>query len=166
MTFRIEDSLAKALRSESESKHVSLNTLVNQIFKRYVEWDMYETKVGMIPMAKPIVAVLFQNMTPQDVISMATKTGKTAIRDMALFMKKKMDVDSFLSWFETRMWMSNIELSHEVDNGVHSYIMKHELGYNWSLYHKTTLELIFNEILGRRIDILISDYTLSFKFEE
>lgn len=166
MTFRVDESIAKSLRAESRTKEVSLNTLVNQIFKRYVEWDMYETKVGMIPIAKPIVAVLFRNMKSEEVVNMATNVGKTAIRDMALFMKKRIDIDSFLSWFETRMWMSNIELSHEVVNDTHTYIMKHELGYNWSLYHKTTLELIFNEILGKRIDISISDYMLSFRFAE
>jgi hypothetical protein len=105
-------------------------------------------------------------MKSEEVVNMATNVGKTAIRDMALFMKKRIDIDSFLSWFETRMWMSNIELSHEVVNDTHTYIMKHELGYNWSLYHKTTLELIFNEILGKRIDISISDYMLSFRFAE
>jgi len=30
------------------------------ILRRYVEWDMYESKVGLISMLKPVVAELFK----------------------------------------------------------------------------------------------------------
>jgi hypothetical protein len=32
----------------------------NTILRRYVEWDMYESKVGLISMLKPVVAELFK----------------------------------------------------------------------------------------------------------
>ena len=51
MTFRIDEDILNKLRTESEHRETSLNTFVNQIFKRYVEWDMFESKVGMIPIA-------------------------------------------------------------------------------------------------------------------
>ena len=44
--------------------------------------------------------------------------------------------------------------------------MKHDLGKNWSLYHKALLELIFNDMLGKHIDIIISPSTLHFTFIE
>lgn len=46
MTFRLDENVITTLRAESERHHVSLNTMVNQILQRYVEWDMYESKVG------------------------------------------------------------------------------------------------------------------------
>ncbi len=55
MTFRINESLMKKLKNEAEDREISLNTLVNQIFRRYVEWYSFEPKVGMIPIAKPVV---------------------------------------------------------------------------------------------------------------
>jgi hypothetical protein len=44
--------------------------------------------------------------------------------------------------------------------------MKHDLGYNWSLYHKTLLEQIFNEILNRRVDIMVSNTMLTLTVDE
>jgi hypothetical protein len=166
MTFRVDENIMNALKQETEKRQVSLNTLVNQILKRFIDWDMYEPKVGMIPIAKPVVTALFDNMREQDIVEMASKVGKNAIHDIALFMNNKMDLASFLSWFETRMAHSAIELNHKVQNYSHTYVMKHDLGYNWSLYHKTLLVLMFNEIFRKRADVAITSTTLLLKFEE
>ena len=166
MTFRIEEGVMAQLRAESDKREVSLNTFVNQILKRFVEWDMYEPKVGMIPIAKPIVHTLFDKMSDEEIIEMAHKVGKGAVHDIALFMKSTMDLGSFLSWFETRMKNSSIEFSHAAKEGRHTYVMKHDLGYNWSLYHKTMLELVFTEILQKRVQVTISDTMMRLVVDE
>ena len=166
MTFRIEESMMAQLRAESDKREVSLNTFVNQILKRFVEWDMYEPKVGMIPIARPIVHTLFEKMSEEEIVEMARKVGKGAVHDIALFMKSRMDLDSFLSWFETRMKNSSIEFSHAAKDGRHTYVMKHDLGYNWSLYHKTMLELVFTEILQKRVQVTISDTMMRLVVDE
>lgn len=162
MTFRVEEEVLGQLRSESSKKEVSLNTLVNQVLRRFVEWDMYESKVGMIPIARPVVHMLFENMDEKEIVEMACKVGKGAVHDICLFMKSRMDLESFLSWLETRLKSSSMEFSHSVKDGRHVYIIKHDLGRNWSLYHKTILELIFNEALNRRVSIAATDTTMSF----
>lgn len=167
MTFRIEEGTMDLLRTESENREVSLNTLVNQILRRYVEWDMYEAKVGMLPIAKPVVSALFGEISKDQVVELAKKVGKNAVHDIALFMKSRMDLPSFLSWFEMRMKSSSIEFSrNRLANGTNTYVMRHDLGYNWSLYHKTLLELIFNEVLQKRIDVKITPTTIILSFEE
>ena len=166
MTFRIDEDVLNKLRAESEHKETSLNTFVNQIFKRYVEWDMFESKVGMIPIAKPIVIELFGKMKKDEVTDMAIRIGKNVVRDIALFMKGDIDLESFLSWFEVRMKASSIEINHNVKNDTHTIILKHDLGENWSLYHKTVLELIFREVLDKNINFEYNARMISFKFIE
>lgn len=166
MTFRIDESILNVLKEESERKDISLNTLVNHVLKQYVDWDMYAAKAGMIPIAKPVVSALFDKMTPPEIIELASKVGQSAIHDIALFMKSRMDLQSFLSWFEMRMKNSSIELSHKAENSIQTYVIKHDLGYNWSLYHRTLLQLMFNQIFERQVDISIYDTTLMFQFSE
>ena len=166
MTFRIDDNVLRILRSESERHQISLNTFINQLLKRFVEWDMYESKVGLIPIAKPIVIELFSKMSKEDISSMALNVGKNVVHDIALFMKNKMDLDSFLSWFETRMNSSLTETNHSIQNGFHVYVLRHELGENWSLYHKIILQSIFNEIFEKKVDITTSSTTIRFKFSQ
>ena len=166
MTFRIDEDVLNKLRSESEHRETSLNTFVNHIFKRYVEWDMYEAKVGMIPIAKPIILELFGNLTKEQTIDMAIRIGKNVVRDTALFMRGDFNLNSFISWFEARMRASSIEINHNIKNNIHTFIIKHDLGENWSLYHTTVLELIFREVLEKKADFEYNSGMMSFKFTE
>ncbi len=65
------------MRDEAEIHEISLNTLVNQIFKRYVEWDSYEPKVGMIPIAKPVLIQLFENISEDKIVEIAITIGRS-----------------------------------------------------------------------------------------
>jgi hypothetical protein len=168
MTFRVNENLMRKLKEDAEDHEISLNTLVNQIFKRYVEWDSYEPKVGMIPIARPVVIQLFENISEDKIIEIATKIGRNAVKDIALFMKHRIDLDSFLEWFETRMKTASVEISHEkLDDKTHSYIIRHNLGKNWSIFHKTIFESILQDALGKPLKSASqSSTTFSFSFEE
>jgi hypothetical protein len=166
MSFRLDSNVLDKIRVESESQGISLNVLANKIFSRYTEWDMFEPKVGMVPIAKPIVSALFGKLTEKETIELAKKIGQSIVSDIATFMKGTMDVDSFVSWFVTRMKISDFEMNHTVENEKHTYIIKHDLGYNWSLYHKTVLQLIFNDVLEKKIDSEINDRMMKIVFEK
>lgn len=169
MTFRLNESVLKKMREEAENHDISLNTLANQIFKRYVEWDSYEPRLGMIPMARPVVIQLFENISEDKIIDIATKVGRTVVKDIALFMKHKIDIDTFLEWFETRMKIASVEVSHQKPNSIqkeHSYVIKHDLGKNWSLFHKTIFESILQELLGKALkNVYVTSTMFSFTFE-
>ena len=166
MTFRIEDKILEKIRKEGEIDQISVSNLINKILKRYIEWDSYAPKVGMIPMTKPIIASLFNMMNNEEISGLVSNIGKNVVQDIAYFMKMKTDPDSFLTWFETRMKRSFVEFNHLDENDRHMYVLKHDLGYNWSLYHKKILEKIFNEIFNKPINISISDFMLTIQFEK
>jgi len=153
ISFRLDNTVLEKLRKESDRQGTSLNVLINQILKRYTEWDMFESKVGMIPVARPILDSLFKKLTKEEAVELAKKIGSEIVRDIATFMKGSMNLDSFMSWFETRMHMSGFDMNHDVKNDTHTYIIKHDLGENWSLYHRTVLEIIFRDILAKPITV-------------
>jgi hypothetical protein len=84
-------------------------------------------------------------------------------------MKGKVDLDTLFSWLE--LWLkrnSTAGFSYEVENGLHTCIMKHNLGLKWSLYHKVVLELMLKEILGDSLNMEVSmaENILIFKFRD
>ena len=104
ITLRIDTDVMQSLYNKAEQEDISLNTLFNQVLKRYVEWDIYEGKAGMVPLSKQVVKDLFQRLSREDVMKMTKDVAKSAVYDIALFMKGgKMDPDSFVSWFLSRM---------------------------------------------------------------
>lgn len=166
ITFRLDDEVLSRLRDESNKRQVSTNTLANQALRRFLEWDIYEPVSGFVMINKPVFIEIFGKMTQDEVISIASRIGKNEVRDIALFMRGKMDLISFLLWFETRMINSSVQVSHTRDNGFHTYVMKHDIGKNWSMYHKTILELLFQEAFNRKIPVKAEKNTISFQFSE
>jgi hypothetical protein len=164
MSFRLDLDVLEKLKTESEKQEISVNTLANQIFKRYAEWGRFETRVGMVPVAKQVLDALFKKLDEKETINLAEKVGKDTVRDIAIFMKGIIDADSFLSWFETRM--KSFEINRSILHGKHSYIVKHDIGYNWSLYHKTVLELIFHETFEKKVDIEINENMIKIVFDD
>ena len=104
-------------------------------------------------------------MSEEEILDLVSNFGKNVVQDIAYFMKMKSDPDSFLTWFEIRMRRSFVEFNHLQENDRHTYILKHDLGYNWSLFHKKILERIFNEIFNKPVKIAISDFMLTIQFE-
>ena len=165
-TLRIDENIIKSLQNESQLQDISLNTLINKILKRYVEWDSYEPKVGMIPIPKLLVEKLFEKRSKQEIIDLAINVGKNELEDILLFMNKKIDWILFLNWFELRLQNSAIEIVHTIEANKHTFIMKHGMGENWSLYHKTIFELISKENSKNPVQIKYNSRIISIEFYE
>jgi hypothetical protein len=166
MTFRIEKDTMQKLRQEAKNKGISLNTFVNQIIRNFLDWYIFEPKIGMIPISKPVVVELFRCLTKQEISNIASNIGKSAIYDIALFMKSKVDIDSFLQWFELRVKNSPMQLYHTVNGKIHIYTIKHDICINWSYYYKVILERIFNEVFNKYVEINISEGSFTVAFEK
>lgn len=168
ITFRIDGDIFNKLEKEAERREISLNTLSNQVFRSFLEWDRLQPEAGMIPIAKPVIAELFGEMSKEQIEKLAKRVGKNTMHDMVLFMKKNMDIHSFLSWLE--MWAKKNSSAGfsctTAENGFQTCIMKHDLGENYSLYHKIVLETLFNEILRKPIHITMNTDTIVFKIKK
>jgi hypothetical protein len=150
-SFRMDEDVIRKIELEARNNNASLNSKINNILRKYVELDMLANKVGMVPIARPIVSEIFQEiMTKDQVIDLANRVAKNAIRELVFFMKGSLTLESFLLWLMTRMEYCS-EVNYAIENNSHliRIIFKHDLGENWSIYHKIIAEYIFNEILGQ-----------------
>ena len=169
ITTRIDNYTLKELQDEATQTGISLSNLTKQILTNYAKWDKFVAKAGMIPVAKAVISEVFGRLQEDEVIQLATSVGKNALSDILLFMKGKIDLGSLFSWLQ--LWLkrnSSAGFQYTVENGIHICVMKHDLGWKWSLYHKVVLELIINEILGKKsssLDINIAENMLVLKFK-
>ena len=58
ITYRFPEKLVEELEAESMEKNISQNVLVKQILEKYVQWDRFSSKIGMIPVPKGILESL------------------------------------------------------------------------------------------------------------
>jgi hypothetical protein len=166
MTFRINRNVVESFRVESETSGISMNVLVNQVLRHYVEWDSFEPRIGMIPFPKTVLGKIFSEMKEDQIVKLASSVGKDTAIDMAMFMEGPMDTLMFISWVETRMRNSGFEIVHRVDNakGIHTVTVKHDLGKNWSLYLRTMLQSILADIFKKQSEFIVSDSMLLVSF--
>ena len=68
ITFRIEKSILDEIRSEADQKMESVNTLVNQIIKSYVQWHKPARKARMGYFPKVLMAKSMDYLTDEQVM--------------------------------------------------------------------------------------------------
>ena len=153
---------------------ISLNVLVNQILKRYEEWDRYENKIGMIPVPRVILSSLIDKAISiarssgikdidryrDEVIKQAAELAFSLMKDSVLFMKKQYNLWVVLSVLEQYMKVSGIKADHKIEGSrKHVFIIQHELGENWSLFTKELLSIIFEKLANVRAEINVTSNT-------
>jgi hypothetical protein len=174
ITFRLDSKIIDELQTEADNREVSLNVLVNQILKRYEEWDRYENKIGMMPVPKVILSSLIDRAVSiakssgikdidhyrDDIIKEAAGLAFSLMKDSVLFMKKQYNLWVVLSVLEEYMKVSGIKADHKVEGSrKHVFIIQHELGENWSLFTKQLLSLIFENLANVKAEINVTPNT-------
>jgi hypothetical protein len=207
----LEEDILNQIIHGAEGHGISPTSYINQILKRCLGWDKFEPKADIVTISKPVAKKLFDNLSEEQIVSMAKNTSKNVLHKTVIKFirdkqrqqiveyeenqekekeKQKLDMNSFLSWLENEMNSYAIEIRHitskkdddtsdnNSDNSNcsmnnnsrssrhHTYILKHDIGYNYSLYYKILLESIFNEVLQKHILAKIKSTMLTFEFEE
>lgn len=177
ITFRLDSKVIDEMQREANQNEISLNVLVNQTLKKYTEWGRYENKIGMMPVPKLMLSSLIDraieiakktgilndtNLEPyrDQVIKEAANTAYDLMKDAVLFMKKDYNLWTVLSVLQEYMKISGIDSDHRIESGrKHVFVIKHELGLNWSLFTKELLTQIFESLAQVRAEIRITPNT-------
>lgn len=174
VTFRIDSTVIEELQAESDNREISLNVLVNQVLKRYSEWDRYENKIGMMPVPKVMLSTLIDRAIAtakaggikdmeryrSEILKQAAKIAFDLMKDSVLFMKKQYNLWVVLSVLEEYMKVSGIKSDHRMEgSGRHVFVVQHELGENWSLFTKELFSMIFENLASVRAEISVTANT-------
>lgn len=174
ITFRLESSIIEELQTEAEYRETSLNVLINQILRRYSNWERYENKMGMIPIPKVMLSGIMDEMLKigkdsgvEDVVDFRDKlikelsqTAFAFLKDSVLLIKKNYNLLVVLEVLEQYMKVVGINSDHKIeDDGKHVYVIQHKLGENWSLFIKEFLVLIFENLGKVKVDISSTENT-------
>ncbi len=146
ITYRLPEKLVKALEEESIQKGISQNILVKQILEKYVQWDRFSRKIGMIPVPKSIMESLGVDMSSKDIDEIITLIFPM-IEDTVLFIKGGFDLKRCIETLEDYMRASGMNSDHRVEGDKHIFLIQHELGVEWSNFTKQLLTKIFHNFM-------------------
>jgi hypothetical protein len=94
-----------------------------------------------------------------EMIKRAAQTALDIMKDTVMLMKKDYNFWSVLSLLEEYAKMSGINLEYQIKGRKYIFVIKHELGENWSLFMKELLTLIFEKLAKVRVETNITPST-------
>ncbi len=146
ITYRLPAKIVEELETEAVQKNISQNVLVKQILERYVTWDRFGDKIGMIPVPKGILDALGADMDGDD-INEIIKAVLPLIKDTVLFMKGKYDLKRCIETLEDYMKASGMKSDHRTEGDIHHFIIQHQLGMQWSFFTEQLLKEVFQQFV-------------------
>lgn len=146
ITYRLPAKVVEELETEAIQKNISQNVLVKQILERYVQWDRFSDKIGMIPVPKEILTTLGREMGGEN-IDDVIRVVLPLIKDTVLFMKGNYDLKRCVETLEDYMRASGIKSDHRIEGELHHFIIQHELGLKWSFFTEQLLKEIFHQFV-------------------
>jgi len=149
ITYRLPENVVEELETEAMQKNISQNVLVKQILEKYVKWDRFGDKIGMVPVPKRILHSLGSEMEGED-INTIVNAVRPLIKDTVMFMKGNYDLKRCIETLEDYMRASGMKSDHRLEGNLHHFIIQHELGIKWSFFTEQLLKEVFREFVPEK----------------
>lgn len=146
ISYRLPLNIVEELETEAMQKNISQNVLVKQILEKYVTWDRFSEKIGMIPVPKEIVETLGKDMKGEQIDS-TINVMLPIIKDTVMFIKGSYDLKRCIETLEDYMRASGMKSDHRIEGEMHQFIIQHGLGLKWSFFTEQMLKEIFHQFL-------------------
>ena len=144
ISYRLPSKLLDDLETEAREKNISQNVLVKQILMKYVRWERFAQKMGIIPVPQKILESLGGDMSHKDVLKIIDVLFIT-IKDSVMLMKNGYDLKRTIETLEDYMRSSGMESDHRIEGELHHFIIQHKMGMQWSIFTELLLRRVFTE---------------------
>jgi len=165
VTFRIDEKYEKALRKTAEEKKISLNTLANQIFGNFAEFDTYAERFGILKISTDTFRRILDIVSPKDLAVLASSCGSEEAKEFILFKWKDTSHKSVIEFI--KIYFSNCgygQCDIETRNSKTMISVHHDLGEKGSLYLKYFLEGLIMSTLDKECKIITTKDSVSLSF--
>jgi len=150
VSIRIDSELSNKLHEKCTEQKISLNTLINHLLEKQVNWHELTTEMGWIPMFRSTFRELSDSISKDKIVKIAETTGLSDLKNSLNYLYGYIELDSILDLFKKRWHSMNVQYREIEVNGKNKIIIQHDLGKNWPYFIVGQMNAILNEI-GYRI---------------
>ena len=151
VSLRISETAYRALQEDSKKRNISLNTIANQIFLAYAEWDRYLSRFEMLKISHLTFAHILDAASDEAIAEAGKTAGVDVPPGLILSTVGELSVSGILDWMKRMGTYSNLigysEISH---GGKTSVTLSHSLGPRWSLFLTAYFDSVFRST-GKQI---------------
>lgn len=166
ISFRIDAEYEKVLREVAEKNKISLNTLANQIFGNYAEFEIYAKKFGTLRMSTDTFRRMLRNMNDRELIDVATRCGSQEIKEFILFKWNELNsetVTAFIGMYFDLCGYGRCSMNDR--EGKVTFSVHHDLQEKGSLFFKHLMESLIRTTLNADCKTTTTDDTITVSFQ-
>jgi hypothetical protein len=150
----------RQLRNQTETKQVSLNTLVNQIIKEHLDLHSLASQAKLYYLPKSFLMRLINEYTEEELSELARQTAKNDLVDISLFLKGRFSIVSLADITETWLKISRMSYRYETSGDISKIIIQHEMGLKYSNLIREICRYLLEVAFDAKASYRITDDTL------
>ncbi|GKS66979.1 hypothetical protein YTPLAS73_05260 [Nitrosarchaeum sp.] len=166
ISFRINEEYEKVLRNIAEENKTSLNTLANQIFGNYVEFELYAKKFGTLRMSTDTFRRMLYVLDEKNIMEIATRCGSQEVKEFILFKWKEISsrtVTDFIKIYFDLCGYGRCNLDET--EGKVTFSVHHDLQEKGSLFLKHLFESLIRATLDKDCKTNVTSDTITISFQ-
>ncbi len=144
ISFRISESAFKAIQDDAKRNNTSLNTLANQLFTAYADYDRYLQKFHMIKLSTPTLKRILNASTQEAIQEAGRNAGSNLPESFILAKMGVIDLTNAVEYLRLMgAYASLFDYTEVTPPGKHSITLTHDLGPNGSVFLASYAEALF-----------------------
>lgn len=166
VTPRITSERLGHLHKESEAKNISLNTLVNQIVKEYLDWHCLAAHAKLYYLPKSFLIRIISQLNEDQLSEIARDTAKNDLVDISLFLKGGFSIASLSNITETWLRIARMPYRYELNESKCKIIIEHDKGLKYSYLIKEISRYILEVAFETQTSCNVTDNAVVIELEQ
>jgi len=156
ISFRISESAFKALQNDAKKNNTSLNTLANQLFMAYADYDRFLQKFRMVKLSSPTFKRILNAATKEAIVEAGRSAGSSVPESFIRARMGEINTASAVEYLRLMGAYANLfDYSEVTASGKSSVTLTHDLGENGSLFLASYMDALFKSA-GK--DVKVAQY--------
>ncbi len=151
VSIRIDSDLSNKLHKKCIEQKISLNTLINHLLEKQVNWNELTTEMGWVSTFRSTFREILDSISKDRIEKIAKTTGTSDLKNSLNYLYGYIELDSILDLFKKRCQSMNVQYREMKINQKNKIIIQHDLGKNWPFFIVGQMNAILNEIGYRTI---------------
>ena len=166
ISFRINEEYEKVLRKIAEENKTSLNTLANQIFGNYVEFELYAKQFGTLRMSTDTFRRMLASLDEKNIMEIATRCGSQEVKEFILFKWKEINSKSITDFIKVYFDLCGYgRCNLDAKESSVTFSVHHDLQEKGSLFLKHLFESLIRTSLDKDCKTTTTKDTVTISFQ-
>lgn len=168
ITLRFDKCVLDELREEAEQRMESVNTLLNQIVKSYVNWHKPAKNAGLLYINKILYRELVENLSDEQIQEIPRNFVKMYFKDTIEMLEREASISSYINLLIKWIELSGFNYRVDEDHEYIIYKIQFEMGRKFSQFIgnmiKDSIEQLGENNINN-VNIEFTDHLVIIKFK-